>query len=198
MHSAHHSRGRIVFEVFCALALAGSLVGASAQTDAWALLSAAAITALYGVWHLADLRRPAPAVESRPAVTIDEHQGDLLAYEPPSAPPIAEAPEVAESPAEAIVEESGKRARKSPKPRNGRGKQQAQPTIAEIADKLEREIGKIAEEPVVPDPEPEPQPDLHVVDSAGDAPDYVPATPLFEPEPFVRQQRAAFGRKARR
>ena len=44
---------------------------------------------------------------------------------------------------------------------------------------------------------PEPEPGLHVVEAVPDEPEYVPATPLFEPEPFVRQQRAAFGRKAR-
>jgi hypothetical protein len=70
---------------------------------------------------------------------------------------------------------------------------EAQPTIAEITDRLEREIGKVAEEPAAPDPEPQPNP----AESTGDVPEYVPATPLFEPEPFVRQQRAAFGRKAR-
>ncbi len=36
---------------------------------------------------------------------------------------------------------------------------------------------------------------MHIVDT--DEPEYVPATPLFETEPFVRHQRAAFGRKAR-
>jgi len=195
MHSAHHSRGRIVFEVFCALALAGSLAGAWAQTDASALLSAAAVATLYGVWHLTDLRRPKSRPASAPAVTADETQGDLLAYAPP-APPVADAPEVAESPVAATVEQGAKPSRKAPKPRKSRVKE-AQPTIAEITDRLEREIGKVAEEPAAPDPEPQPGLAPEVVDSADDAPEYIPATPLFEPEPFVRQQRAAFGRKAR-
>lgn len=197
MHSAHHTRGRIIFEVFCALALAGSLAGAWAQTDASALLSAAAIAALYGVWHLADLRRPAQVSDAAPAVPGDEDQGELLAYQPASEQPAADAPEAAESPAEAVVEPSAKRGRKPPRQRAGRAKQEAQPTIAEIADKLDREFAAIAQESAMPDPEPEPQPEAPAADSAGDAPEYVPATPLFEPEPFVRQQRAAFGRKAR-
>ena len=188
MHSAHHSRGRIVFEVFCALALAGSLAGAWAQTDASALLSAAAVAALYGLWHLTDLRRPRPSRSSVPALPADDEQGDLLAY----APPAPARPEPSESP----VGEGAKPGRKAPKPRKSRVKE-ARPTIAEITDRLEREIGKVAEEPAAPDPEPQPGLAPEVVDSADDAPEYVPATPLFEPEPFVRQQRAAFGRKAR-
>lgn len=196
MHSAHHSRGRIAFEVFCAFALAGSLAGAWAQTDAWALLSAAAIAALYGVWHSADLRRPA-AAEAAPADLADQDQGDLLDYQRPLAPPVVQPPEVSESPMEAIVDEGAKPSRKA-KPRAGRGRKEAQPTIAEIADKLEREIGKIGAEAEAPAPDPQPEPEVHLADGPGDAPEYVPATPLFETEPFVRQQRAAFGRKARR
>ena len=192
MHSAHHSRGRIAFEVFCALALAGSLAGAWAQTDASALLSAAAVAALYGVWHLTDLRRPRPAVTSAPAVTAGEQQSDLLADQPP--PPAL--PEPAESPVEAVAGEAAKPSRKAPKPRKSRAKD-AQPTIAEITDRLERELGTVAEEPAAPDPAPATEPEVHVDESPSQASEYVPATPLFEPEPFVRQQRAAFGRKAR-
>ena len=194
MHSAHHSRGRIMFEVFCALALAASLAGAWAQTDASALLSAAAVAALYGIWHLTDLRRPASAAVDVPAIPAGEDQGDLLVYQPPLSPPVAEA----EAPVE-VVEETAKPSRKSPKPRAGRGRKDAPPTIGEIADKLEREFAQVAAEPEMPAPAPEPQPEpeVHLADSPGDAPEYVPATPLFETEPFVRQQRAAFGRKAR-
>ena len=191
MHSAHHSRGRIAFEVFCALALAGSLAGAWAQTDASALLSAAAVAALYGVWHLTDLRRPKPAAASAPAAAADEPQGDLLAYEPPT----PARPEPTESPVAAVTEAVAKPARKAPKPRKSRAKE-TPPTIAEITDRLERELGTVAAAPAAPEPAPE-TPETHVDESPSQAAEYVPATPLFEPEPFVRQQRAAFGRKAR-
>ena len=182
-----------MFEVFCALALAASLAGAWAQTDASALLSAAAVAALYGIWHLTDLRRPVPASADVPAIPSGEDQGDLLVYQPPLSSPVAEA----EAPVEAVVEQSAKPSRKSAKPRAGRGRKEAQPTIGEIADKLEREFAPVAAEPELPAPEPQPEPEVHLADSPGDAPEYVPATPLFETEPFVRQQRAAFGRKAR-
>jgi hypothetical protein len=62
----------------------------------------------------------------------------------------------------------------------------------------------------VPEPEPEVvetfeaeaevaelKPVIHAVDTVRDEPEYIPATPLFETEPFLRQQRAAFGRKTR-
>ena len=57
MHSFHHSRSRILFEVFCALAISASCVGAWMQTGAWALLPAAVVAALYGIVHTFDLRR---------------------------------------------------------------------------------------------------------------------------------------------
>ena len=197
MHSAHHSRGRIVFEVFCALALAASLAGAWAQTDATALLSAAAVAALYGIWHLTDLRRPVAAVAAASAIPADESQDVLPAYEAVPTP-VEEVP-VAEAPVEAVVEQTAKPSRKSAKPRTARARKEAPPTIGEIADKLEREFAQVAAEPEMPAsaPEPQPEPEVHLADGPGDAPEYVPATPLFETEPFVRQQRAAFGRKAR-
>lgn len=186
-----------MFEVFCALALAASLAGAWAQTDASALLSAAAVVALYGLWHLTDLRRPVPASADVPAMPAGEDQGDLLVYQPPLSPPVAEAPEVVAAPVEAVAEASARPSRKSPKPRTARARKEAQPTIGEIADKLEREFAQVAAEPDMPAPEAQPEPEVHLADGPGDAPEYVPATPLFETEPFVRQQRAAFGRKAR-
>ena len=45
MHSFHHSRSRILFEVFCALAISASCVSAWMQTGAQALLPAAAVAA---------------------------------------------------------------------------------------------------------------------------------------------------------
>src|SRR5687768_7222744 len=56
MHSFHRSRGRILFEVACALAISGSCIAAWMQTGASALVPAAAVAALYGLVHLFDLR----------------------------------------------------------------------------------------------------------------------------------------------
>src|SRR5687767_14603536 len=51
MHSFGPSRGRILFETLCALAISASLVGAWMQTGASALLMAAGVAALYGLVH---------------------------------------------------------------------------------------------------------------------------------------------------
>ena len=68
-----------------------------------------------------------------------------------------------------------------------------EPEVAPVAAEPEPEVAPVAEEPELPELPPE----LRIVESASDEAPYVPATPLFEAEPFVRQQRAAFGRKAR-
>ena len=87
MHSFHPSRGRVFFEVLCALVISASLVGAWIQTGATALLPAGSVAALYGLVHLFDMRRPksAEAPKSFEAVLpqrIDfatDQQGELLA-----------------------------------------------------------------------------------------------------------------------
>src|SRR3954447_2956926 len=55
MHSFHRSRGKIVVEVLCAFGIAASCVGAWMQTGAWAMLSAAAVAAFFGIFHAFDL-----------------------------------------------------------------------------------------------------------------------------------------------
>ncbi len=81
MHSFRQSRTRILFEVFCALAISASCVGAWMQTGASALLSAAAVSALYGLVHAFDMvgRRTAVAVEPQRIDFATDDQGDLLA-----------------------------------------------------------------------------------------------------------------------
>jgi len=122
MHSFHRSRGRILFEVFCALGVSASCAGAWMQTDASALLAAAAVAALYGLVHVFDLRGPKAALAAGASdAAAMEDQGDLLEYldtvelppvvddEPEAAEPVEE-PESAEpvdepEPAE-VVEQS--------------------------------------------------------------------------------------------
>ncbi|HEX6661038.1 MAG TPA: hypothetical protein VF067_04120, partial [Sphingomicrobium sp.] len=51
---------------------------------------------------------------------------------------------------------------------------------------------------LVQQPEPEvvePVQEAEHVEPAHDEPEYAPVAPLFEAEPFVRKQRAAFGRR---
>ena len=165
MHSFHHSRGRILFEVLCALAVSVSCVQAWMQTGASALLGAAAAAALYGIVHLFDLRGGAPAVEvaeaqAEPVVTRTVVVEEAMPAEP-AVPP-------------APVE---------PKPRAPRKTAAKKPKAKPI---------KAAEPTPESRHEPEADTSLTVVEQ-----DPVPLAPLFEPEPFLRQQqRGIFGRKA--
>ena len=199
MHSFHHSRGRILFEVACALGISASCVWAWMQTYATAMLPAAAIAALYGLVHAFDMVRRSPAVaQSVEAVEPATDQGDLLANLEfgEAVPVINEEPEVAEPPAEVVAETAMKRKRRAPRPTGSRrDRREPEPEVAQIVPGPEPEIVAAAAEA---EPEvAEPEPAMRLVDSAPDEPEYVPATPLFETEPFVRHQRAAFGRKAR-
>jgi hypothetical protein len=175
MHSLQQSRGRILFDAVCAFGIAASCVAAWMQTWSTAMLPAAAIAALYGLVRASDMLRREPKVDApeKPAECIGE-----------PAPAMEEVAERIELPAEVSSAADKKPTRKPRKT----AKLPREPEVAEIpADP----------EPLVAKPEPEPEPDLYIVTSVPDEPEYVPATPLFETEPFVRQQRAAFGRKAR-
>lgn len=203
MHSLHHSRGRILFEVACAFGIAASCVWAWMQTYSTAMLPAAAIAALYGLVHAFDMVRRSPkAVVTADAVELPANQGDLLDYlaTGESEPVTVEEPKFAESPVEAVAETRAKRSRKSPKlagsgNRSRRDRQVAEPVVA-VAEQLpEPERAEVAPEAAPEAPEPTFEPS--VTDNAPAEPEYVPTTPLFEAEPFVRQQRAAFGRRGR-
>jgi hypothetical protein len=186
MHSFHHSRGRIFFEVLCAFGIAASCVWAWMQTYATAMLPMAGIAGLYGLIHFFDMFRRRPAAAEPVAVVepvIVQRDTSVAASEPA---PVNEAPQFVEPPVEPVAEAAPKRKRKSSR---------SAPKVAPPAPEPEPEaveVVALAEPEVV-----ELQPAMRIVDSAPDESDYVPATPLFEPEPFVRQQRAAFGRKAR-
>lgn len=218
MHSFHHSRGRILFEAFCALTISASCVGAWMDLGTLAFLPAAAVTALYGLVHLFDLRGRKPAVAfAAPAVELEaESEDDLLAYadapEPvPAVEPaqsfvelveeaapveVAEPVAVSEPAAEPEpVRESRSRKRKSAKKAEpvANAGPVPEPAVepeavvdadpAENADPIEAEIAFGETEPTELEAFDEPE-------------EHAPVTPLFEPEPFVRQQRAVFGRKA--
>src|SRR5687768_17751517 len=77
MHRHHRGRGKIFFEVFCALGFAASFAGAWDQTGSSALLASASIVALFAVYwsfglfardRLDDVAKPAAAVAEAPAV----------------------------------------------------------------------------------------------------------------------------------
>ena len=176
MHSFHHSRGRIFFEVLCALTVSGSCVLAWEQTGATAFLPAAFAAALYGLWHLTDMRRPRPAVAVEaavPAMTVED-EGDLLEYAQ-----AAQAEPIAYQAPEPVAAEEPKPAAK-PK-RKSRKKQAA---IEEAP----------APWPVVTRTDENPAPIADPFDAEEEH--HPPLAPLFEPQPLVRQQRAVFGRKS--
>jgi len=162
MHSFHHSRGRIFFDVLCALAVSASCAGAWMQTGATALLGVAAISALYGVVHMFGLRAPrAPAIVETAAEPLWPAAPDIT-----RAPtPVVHEPEPEPAP---VVQDSAPKIKRARKP-------------AAKASKA-----KAAKPPAKAPPE------LAVFEAPPP-----PLSPLFEPEPFMRQQqRSMFGRKA--
>ena len=176
MHSFHHSRGRILFEVFCALVVAASFVGAWQQTGATAFLPAALASGLWGLWHLTDLTQPRPVMA--PVI------GDTAAAQSPPGP--AE-PEVAVEPVAVVeLEPAPEAVEKEPEPpaRPKRRSRKKQPAVEKAAEPATVETP--AERPVVQLCEPAEFAEDH----------HAPIVPLFEAQPIVRQQRTVFGRKA--
>jgi hypothetical protein len=148
--------------------MSASLAVAWMQTYSSALLAAAAVAALYGLVHASDMLRRNPLAD-QPAEAAEPaagDQGDLLVY--------IDAVED-----ELLLDEA--------------------PEVADVAEEAEPEVSGPEQppEPEAAEPEAaEPVTDDHSVEPASEEPEYAPVTPLFEPEPFVRKQRAAFGRKA--
>jgi hypothetical protein len=173
MHSFHHSRGRIFFEVFCALAIGASLVGAWMQTGAQSLLAAAALAALYGLVHAFDmkLRKPLAATGVETTMSATGGQGDLLEYRNVAREPLetVEEPQVIELVAdgEPKAAKPVAKARKVASPPRKRSRKA--PILVAAAEPL---------------------------DARPPETDHAPVTQLFEPEPALRQMRTVFGRKA--
>ena len=196
MHSFHQSRSRIVFEVFCALAISASCAGAWMQTGAWALLPAAAAASLYAVVHSFDLGRRRPTVAADPQridFAADQHV-DLPAPLDASVPLAAAEHQLTtgDGTEDAVLVEPAPQAkvsRRAKAPGKGGGRRTSAPKEAKVAALVPPAEAEVSE--------PVPGENMEVampVPSEDVA--HFPLTPLFEPEPFVRQQRAAFGRKA--
>ena len=184
MHSFRPSRARILFEVFCVLALSASLGVAWVQTGASALLGATAGAALFGLSHAFGMRR-GPTVATEPQrIGFAEENPECSLAEPIVVEPAAaeEEPDLAPAPAEAEVVAIAPAVESKP----GRSKVSRKPRAAR----------KAAKEPEIAQPEPVEAIDV-VVPISFDELDQPRIEPLFEPEPFVRQPRAVvFGRKA--
>ena len=185
MHSFHQSRGRIVFDAFCALAIAASFAVAWMQTGASAILPAAGVSALYALVRLFDMRRPRStvAIEPRPVELAEEPALAFPILEQPAEPvPVVDVTQAAEQAPKV------KAARRAKSPRKTGGQRVKSPEATNVTDfasapEPQVEVFDIGEPAETPTP-------------AGDDEAYhAPVTPLFEPEPFVVQQRAVFGRK---
>jgi hypothetical protein len=183
MHSFHQSRGRILFEVFCALTVGASCYGAWTQTGAWALLPAAAVAALYGLVHLFDLRRakPVAAVERQRIAFDDDTPSVHLAAA--VSEPVTEVADELEAVELALGPEPAKpKTTRASKPRRTKtmrkgGRRADDEPVAPVAPAAREEAEAAS-----------PTPFDETVHSN--------IEPLFEPEPFVRMPRPAFGRKA--
>jgi hypothetical protein len=185
MHSFHHSRSRILFEVFCALAISASCVGAWMQSGAWALLPAAAVAALYGIVHSFDLRRrnSINLVEPQEIELAPDRQGDFLARLETSEQAVANNELEVVQPAQEAerVEPAAPRERQGSTAkarRKGPSRRASAPEKAKVIELAPSEDADIA---IVTPPEDAARPHIE---------------PLFEPETFVRMPRQAFGRKA--
>lgn len=189
MHSFQPSRGRIFFEVLCALAIAASCAGAWRQTGATALLAVAAVAAIYGLVHLFDLRRP------KSAVTVEPQRIDFETETENELPGLQDQGlrlEVDDQPTtERSIEDDeivDPAAPPTKAPRKG-GRRPKTPKVVKVAELAPPEVPQVAEleapeEVEIAAPEPH--------DEAAHA----SLAPLFEPEPFARQRHAVFGRKA--
>jgi hypothetical protein len=198
MHSFQPSRGRILFEVFCAFAVVASMVGAWRQTDASALLVAATVAGLYGFVRLFDMpgSKKAEAVEPQRIEFEPETADIVVPMVAPDPHPVVEEAEVVELAASRTS--TGRRTGGSRKGSGRRAKAPKAEKAVESAPVEEvqapwpmAEEGEAAEvgEPALeedefafPHDEESSQPHIQ---------------PLFEPEPFVRMPRQGFGRRGR-
>lgn len=180
MHSQHRARGKILFEVFCALSSAASFVSAWDQTASSALLASASIMALFAIYwsfglfargRAEDVAQPTAAIADAPVVDVAPQ-------------PVAAVAETQEVDVQSVVPEDvfarepdlpGKPEPVSAKPKKRRAPK-AQKAAAVVAPAVERPEPGAIEEPV--------SDGLHLEQ-------------LFDPQPFARQARPAFGRKSR-
>lgn len=209
MHRSIPSRGRVLFEVLCALGMSASLAGAGMQTHATALLGAAGVAAFYALVHLFDLRRPKSAETAEPQrIEFDPPTADIVVPMVAVDEPVAVACPVG---VEAAVESDAPRAgsgRRTGGSRKGGGRRAKAPKAAKVVELTPvEEVGlasvEVAEAawPMADEPEAEmladPVNEEEFVFPDSDEPSQQQIAPLFEPEPFARMQRRAFGRRGR-
>jgi hypothetical protein len=198
MQSHRRPRGKIAFESFCAVCVGASFVGAWIQTGAWAFLAPAFVFTLFGLYWSFDMfgsreavqapveRAPAPIVVAEPElftaaepasrgieiVAIEEFVADIE----PAAPAEPMAPE----PAAAFVAEPESVVPAKPK----RRAKKAEKVVERMIEPVVAPAPVAEAEPVTDEPFFEDHPEPHIEQ-------------LFDPQPFVRQARPAFGKRPR-
>ena len=197
MHSFHRSRGKLIFEVLCVLVIAASCAEAWMQTGAWAFLPMALVALLYGVVHAFELVRRGPVSAADPErIDFETNQPGSLPAPLDSGLPLAEANQkvttdmtVEEVKLVELAAPRESKARRAKAPRKSGGRRASEPKETNVSERTPPEEAEVA----VPVP-------IEKADVAAPLPPeeapHVPLAPLFEPEPFARQQRAMFGRKA--
>lgn len=200
MHSFQASRGRVLFEVLCALTIAASCAAAWMQTGASALLGAAGVAALYGLVHLFDMRRPTPVHAAEPQrVDFEPVAPEIILPKAAAAEQAADACVAEEPAALEPVPSRASSGRRSGGSRKGNGRRARTPKAGEIAELAP------AEEAETPRPTAEAASLPEVASAKAEEFASVPQmeaahphiAPLFEPEPFARMPRPAFGRRGR-
>jgi hypothetical protein len=177
MHTFRPSRGRVLFEVLCALGIAACFAGGWNQTGASAFLPAAAVAALYGLVRAFDLGgRRSAAIAADDQLELKAASEEQLEF--------ADAVEVAELVKPEAPPE--RKARKTKTPRKPRARRTAEERTEPALPRTEESLADVPEQEATT-----------VVEFPEHDAAHVPLVPLFEPEPFVRQQqRTLFGRKA--
>ena len=190
MDSFHRSRARVSFEAVCALGLSASFVAAWMQTFASAFLPAAGIAALYAVVHALGMVGRKPVAAPTGDTTVSTSEPKPAADAPPEATQ-AEAAEPAEPASSPDKPARKARAAAPKKPKAARTLRPAEPPRVEDATVLQLHRQEEAPAADAAFEQPEVAEDVPSDDVA-----HLPVAPLFEPEPFVRQQRTVFGRKS--
>lgn len=191
MHSSHHSRGRILFDFSCTLVIVASCAGAWMQTGATALLGAAAAAGLHGLVHLTDMRfsNSTAAAEPQRIGFAAEPEGNVVAALDADETPVLATEQLAAELVELIgpidtTVPQAKTASKAKTPRKGGSRSKT----TKVANPASSEVAEVVEFAV---PEKVEVAEFEVPGDSGHA----HIEPLFEPEPFARMPRRAFGRR---
>ena len=167
------------------------------QTGAWALLPVALVALLYGVVQAFELVRRNPVGAADPErIDFATDQPSSLLAPLDSGLPLAEASQkittnmtVEEVKLVELAAPRESKGRRAKAPRKGGGRRASEPKESKVTERAPPEEAEVAvpvaieKAEVAAPPPPEEAP-------------HIPLAPLFEPEPFARQQRPMFGRKA--